>query len=65
MSKRVYVSRDILVPPAQEDTPVRLRIQVSAATVKALHARSLSEKAPGESSRVAVGQMTGDNASSL
>jgi hypothetical protein len=27
--------------------------------------RSLSEKAPGESSRVAVGQMTGDNASSL
>jgi hypothetical protein len=27
--------------------------------------RSLSEKAPGESSIVAVGQMTGDNASSL
>ena len=39
MSKRVYVSRDILVPTAQEDTPVSLRIQVSAATVKALHAR--------------------------
>ena len=39
MSKRVYVSRDILVPTAQEDTPVSLRLQVSAATVKALHAR--------------------------
>jgi transposase len=39
MSKRVYVSRDILVPTAQEDTPVSLRIQVSAVTVKALHAR--------------------------
>jgi hypothetical protein len=33
MSKRVYVSRDILVPTAQEDTPVSLRIQVSAATL--------------------------------
>src|SRR5262245_8812444 len=39
MSKRVYVSIDILVPTEQEDTPVRLRIQVSAATVKALHAK--------------------------
>src|SRR5499425_188740 len=39
MSKRVYVSRDISVPTAQEDTPVSLRIQVSAATVRALHAR--------------------------
>jgi transposase len=39
MSKRVYVSRDILVPTAQEDTPMSLRIQVSAATVKALHTR--------------------------
>src|SRR5499427_7823091 len=39
MSKRVYVSIDISVPTEQEDTPVRLRIQVSAATVKALHAR--------------------------
>ena len=39
MSKAVYVSRDISVITAQEDTPVRLRIQVSAATVKALHAR--------------------------
>lgn len=39
MSKRVYVSRDISVPTEQEDTPVSLRIQVSAATVKALHAR--------------------------
>jgi hypothetical protein len=39
MSKRVYVSIDIAVPTEQEDTPVSLRIQVSAATVKALHAR--------------------------
>src|SRR5438105_4819970 len=39
MSKRVYVSIDTLVTTAQEDTPVSLRIQVSAATVKALHAR--------------------------
>jgi transposase len=39
MSKRVYVSRDIAVTTAQEDTPVSLRIQVSAATVKALHAK--------------------------
>ena len=39
MSKRVYVSRDISVPTVQEDTPVSLRIQVSAATVKALHTR--------------------------
>jgi transposase len=39
MSKRVYVSLDIVVTTAQEDTPVSLRIQVSAATVKALHAR--------------------------
>src|SRR6266581_2625010 len=39
MSKRVYVSRDIAITTAQEDTPVSLRIQVSSATVKALHAR--------------------------
>src|SRR5215471_4142682 len=39
MSKRVYVSIDIAVPTEQEDTPVSLRIQVSAATAKALHAR--------------------------
>ena len=39
MSKRVYVSIDISVPTEQEDTPVSLRIQVRAATVKALHAR--------------------------
>ena len=39
MSKRVYVSRDIAITTAQEDTPVSLRIQVSAATVKALHAK--------------------------
>src|SRR5215470_7582743 len=39
MSKRVYVSIDIAITTAQEDTPVSLRIQVSAATVKALHAR--------------------------
>jgi transposase len=39
MSKRVYLSIDISVLPEQEDTPVRLRIQVSSATVKALHAK--------------------------
>ena len=39
MSKRVYVSRYIAVTTEQEDTPVSLRIQVSSATVKALHAR--------------------------
>src|SRR6266436_4097496 len=39
MSKRGYVSRDIAITTAQEDTPVSLRIQVSAATVKALHAK--------------------------
>jgi transposase len=39
MSKRVYVSIDIAVTTAQEDTPVSIRIQVSSATVKALHAR--------------------------
>src|SRR6059036_3165855 len=39
MSKRMYVSRDISATTAQEDTPVGLRIQVSAATVKALHTR--------------------------
>src|SRR5215831_10500533 len=39
MSQQVYVSIDIAVTTAQEDTPVSLRIQVSAATVKALHAR--------------------------
>jgi hypothetical protein len=39
MSKRVYVSRDIAVTTAQEETPVSLRIQVSAAPVKAVHAR--------------------------
>jgi transposase len=37
MSKRVYVSIDITVTTAQEDTPVSIRIQVSSATVKALH----------------------------
>jgi transposase len=35
----VYVSIDISVPTEPEDTPVSLRIQVSAATVKALHTR--------------------------
>ena len=39
MSKRVYLSIDISVLPQQEDTPVRLRIQVSSATVKALHTK--------------------------
>ena len=36
MSKRVYVSIAIAVTTEQEDTPMCLRIQVSAATVKAL-----------------------------
>lgn len=39
MSIRVYVSRDIAVTTAQEDTPVSIRIQLSAATVKALHTK--------------------------
>src|SRR5882672_4294953 len=39
MSTRVYVSRDMAVTTAQEDTPVSIRIQLSSATVKALHAR--------------------------
>jgi transposase len=39
MSKRVYLSRDISVLPEQEDTPVSIRIQVSTATVKALHTK--------------------------
>ena len=39
MSTRVYVSRDIAVTTAQEDTPVSIRIQLSSATVKALHAK--------------------------
>ena len=39
MSIRVYLSRDIAVTTAQEDTPVSIRIQLSAATVKALHAK--------------------------
>jgi transposase len=39
MSQRVYLSIAISVIPAQEDTPVSLRIQVSAATVKALHTK--------------------------
>src|SRR6266700_4054220 len=39
MSKRVYLSRDISVLPEQEDTPVSIRIQVSSATVKAVHTK--------------------------
>jgi transposase len=39
MSTRVYLSIDISVIPEQEDTPVSLRIQVSSATVKALHTK--------------------------
>jgi transposase len=39
MSKRVYLSIAIAVIPEQEDTPVSISIQVSAATVKALHTR--------------------------
>jgi transposase len=39
MSKWVYLPSDIAVTTAQEDTPVSIRIQVSSATVKALHNR--------------------------
>ena len=39
MSTRVYHPSDIAVTTAQEDTPVSIRIQVSSATVKALHNR--------------------------
>jgi transposase len=39
MSERVYLTIDILVTTIQEDTPVSIRIQVSSATVKALHTR--------------------------
>ncbi len=39
MSKWVYLPSDISVTTAQEETPVSIRIQVSAATVKALHNR--------------------------
>jgi transposase len=39
MSKLVYLSRDISVLPEQEDTPVSISIQVSSATVKALHTK--------------------------
>jgi homeodomain-containing protein len=35
----VYLPSDIAVTTAQEDTPVSIRIQVSSATVKALHNR--------------------------
>jgi len=35
----VYLSRDISVLPEQEDTPVSIRLQVSSATVKALHTK--------------------------
>jgi transposase len=39
MSTRVYLSIDISAIPEQEDTPMSLRIQVSSATVKALHTK--------------------------
>jgi transposase len=39
MSTRVYHPSDIAVTTAQEGTPVSIRIQVSSATVKALHNR--------------------------
>ena len=39
ISERVYLTIDILVTTVQEDTPVSIRIQVSSATVKALHTR--------------------------
>jgi len=39
MSRQVYLTIDISVTTVQEDTPVSIRIQVSSATVKALHPR--------------------------
>jgi hypothetical protein len=39
MSPWVYLSSAISATTAQEDTPVSIRIQVSSATVKALHNR--------------------------
>ena len=39
MRNRVYLSIDISVIPEQEDTPVSIRMQVSSATVKALHTK--------------------------
>src|SRR5262245_40853407 len=39
MSKQVYVFIPMSVTTAQEDTPVSLRIQIIATTVKALYAR--------------------------
>src|SRR2546428_13319356 len=39
MSRWVYLSSDISATTAQEDTAVSIRIQVSSATVKALHNR--------------------------
>jgi len=39
MSTRVYLSRDMAVIPDQEDTPVRLSIQGSSATVTAVHTK--------------------------
>src|SRR6266704_5534957 len=39
MSQWVYLSSDISATTAQEDTPVSIRIQLSSATVKALHNR--------------------------
>src|SRR6266704_5548281 len=39
MSQWVYLSSDISATTAQGETPVSIRIQLSSATVKALHAR--------------------------
>src|SRR5215470_16714634 len=39
MSERVYLTIDLSVTTVQEDTSVSLRIQISSATVKALHTR--------------------------
>jgi len=39
MSRQVYLTIDISVTTVQEETPVSIRIQVSSATVKALHTR--------------------------
>jgi transposase len=39
MSERVYLTIDLSVTTVQEDTSVSIRIQISSATVKALHTR--------------------------
>ena len=39
ISEQVYLTIDLSVTTVQEDTPVSIRIQISSATVQALHTR--------------------------